>query len=244
MQAGETRVDENAPILFLIGDSTVKNGRGDGSNGQWGWGSFFQQFIDSTRITVENFALGGRSSRSFFTEGLWDKVRPGLKKGDYVFMQFGHNDGGPLNTGRARASLKGVGNESQTVIMERTGGPETVYTYGHYLRLYIRQAKAMGAIPVVVSPTPNNRWNDGKIMRQDQAYAKWAKEVADQEGVSFIDLNKLSCDKCDAMGEEKARKLFMDTVHTNYEGAIMNCESLVEALKAMGDFSLNKYLIK
>ncbi|MFV0312807.1 MAG: SGNH/GDSL hydrolase family protein, partial [Dysgonomonas sp.] len=102
-------------MIFLIGDSTVKNGRGKGDGGQWGWGSFFQQFFDTTRISVENHALGGRSSRTFFTEDLWNKVLPGIRKGDYLFIQFGHNDGGPLNTGRARASLNGTGDESQVV---------------------------------------------------------------------------------------------------------------------------------
>lgn len=244
IQAGSSRINVDTPVVFLIGDSTVKNGRGDGSNNQWGWGSFFQQYFDSTKVTVENHALGGRSSRTFITEDRWEKVRPALKPGDFLFIQFGHNDGGPLNTGRARASLKGIGNETETVIMERTGGPETVYTFGHYLRIYIRQAKAMGAIPVVLSPTPNNRWTDGKIARQDQTYAKWAKEVAEQENVTFIDLNRLSCDKCDNLGENKAKLLFEDSVHTNYDGAIMNCESIVEAMQSISGLLLNKYLIK
>ncbi len=244
ISAGSTRKGENKPVVFLIGDSTVKNGRGDGGGGQWGWGSFFQQYIDSTQVSVENHAIGGRSSRTFITEKRWDKILPGIKKGDYLFIQFGHNDGGPLNTGRARASLKGIGNENETVIMEKTGGPETIYTYGHYLRLYIRQAKAVGAIPVVLSPTPNNRWNNGKITRQNETYAKWAKEVADQEGVVFIDLNAISCDKCDNLGEEKAKLLFKDSVHTTDEGAIMNAESVIEGLLAISGFPLNSYIVK
>lgn len=242
--AGSSRINEKAPIVFLIGDSTVKNGKGNGDGGQWGWGSFFQQFLDSTKVTVENHALGGRSSRSFFTEGLWDKVLPGIKAGDYLLIQFGHNDGGPLNTGRARASLKGVGDESETVIMERHGGPEEVFTYGHYLRLYIRQAKAHGAIPVVLSPTPGNRWTDGKMNRMTETYTKWAKEVAEQENVKFIDLNDLTADKCDGMGEASAKLLFVDSVHTTHDGAIINCESVIKGLQGLGDFSLNKYIVK
>lgn len=242
IESGSTRKNEKAPVVFLIGDSTVKNGRGKGDNDQWGWGSFFERFFDTSRITVENHSLGGRSSRSFFTEGLWDKVLPGLKKGDYLFIQFGHNDGGPLNTGRARASLKGVGDESETVIMERHGGPEEVFTYGHYLRLYIRQAKAVGAIPIVLSPTPGNRWTDGKANRMTENYAKWAKEVAAQEGVEFIDLNAISADKLDALGEEKGRLLFKDSVHTTEEGALINGQSVIDGLKNIQGFSLSKYL--
>lgn len=242
--SGSSRIDDKSPVIFLIGDSTVKNGKGKGDGGQWGWGSFFAQFFDTTKVSVENHALGGRSSRTFLTEGLWNKVLPAIRKGDYLFIQFGHNDGGPLNTGRARASLKGTGEESQVVIMEKNGGPEEVFTYGHYLRIYIRQAKAAGAIPVVLSPTPGNRWTDGKMNRMTETYTKWAKEVAQQEGVEFIDLNDITARKCDMLGEEKGRDLFKDSVHTNYEGAIMNGESVIEGLRAIPDFSLNKYIIK
>jgi Predicted unsaturated glucuronyl hydrolase involved in regulation of bacterial surface properties, and related proteins len=244
IESGSSRKNEKDPVAFLIGDSTVKNGKGKGDGGQWGWGSFFERFFDTTRITVENHALGGRSSRTFYTEGLWDKVLKGIKEGDYLLIQFGHNDGGPLNTGRARASLKGIGEESETVIMERHGGPEEVFTFGHYLRIYIRQAKALGAIPVVLSPTPGNRWTDGKMNRMTNTYTQWCREVAEREGVPFIDLNARTADKCDLMGEENGKKLFKDSVHTTYEGAIMNGESVVEGIKALPAFSLNQYLKK
>lgn len=242
--AGSSRKTSKSPVVFLIGDSTVKNGKGQGDGGQWGWGSFFQQFFDTTRISVENHALGGRSSRSFFTEGLWDKVLPGIQEGDYLLIQFGHNDGGSLNTGRARASLNGIGEESETVIMERNGGPEEVFTFGHYLRIYIRQAKARGAKPVVLSPTPNNKFTGGKIKRMTDTYTKWAREIAEQENVPFVDLNDITADKCDAMGENKAKLLFIDSVHTTEEGAIINGQSVIEGLKALNGFSLNQYIIK
>lgn len=240
--AGSSRVNENAPVLFMIGDSTMKNGSGKGDNGQWGWGSFFEQYFDTTRISVENHALGGRSSRTFYTEGLWDKVLPGIKEGDYLFIQFGHNDGGSLNTGRARASLKGTGNESETVIMERHGGPEEVFTFGHYLRIYIRQAKARGANIIVLSPTPNNRWANGKMYRLNETYGKWSKEIAEQEGVAYIDMNELTAKKFEEMGEEKAKDYFKDSVHTTYEGALMNCESGIEGLSQLRNCDLIKYI--
>lgn len=168
----------------------------------------------------------------------------GIKKGDYLFIQFGHNEGGPFNTGRARASIKGIGDESQVVIMERNGAPEEVFTFGHYLRLYIRQAKAVGAIPVVLSPTPGNRWTNGKINRMVENYTKWSKEVAELEGVAFIDLNARTADKVDPLGEEKGRLLFIDSVHTTKEGAIINGESVIEGIKDIKGFSLNKYIKK
>jgi rhamnogalacturonyl hydrolase YesR/lysophospholipase L1-like esterase len=240
--AGKSRKGNN-PAVLIIGDSTVKNGRGNGDNGQWGWGNFFENYFDTTRITLENHALGGRSSRTFITEGRWANVLNGLKKGDYLLIQFGHNDGGPLNTGRARASLPGTGEEMQTVIMERNGGPEDVFTFGHYMRIYIRQAKAQGAIPIILSPTPQNRWQDNTIARYKDTYTKWCKEVAEAEGVAFIDLNEISALKLEKMGKEQAQALiFKDSVHTSKEGAIMNCESIVDALKQLSGCDLKNYI--
>ncbi|MFV0472297.1 MAG: rhamnogalacturonan acetylesterase [Paludibacteraceae bacterium] len=227
-----------------MGDSTVKNGRGKGDGGQWGWGSFFEQFLDSNRISVENFALGGRSSRTFYTEGLWEKVLPGIKKGDYLFIQFGHNDGGPFNTGRARASIKGIGKESEVFIMEKTGGSEEVFTFGHYLRIFIRQAKSCGATVIVLSHTPGNTWDNDKMARNSDTYGKWSKETAQQEGVYFIDLNDLIAKRCETLGKEATDKLYKDRVHTSYEGAMLNCNALVEGIRSIPQLELNKYLKK
>ena len=102
------------PVLYIIGDSTVRNGDGTGKNGQWGWGNFIADYFETTKISVQNLAIGGRSSRTFITEGRWDKILAVLKKGDYVLIQFGHNDSGPLDdTARARGTINGIGNESR-----------------------------------------------------------------------------------------------------------------------------------
>jgi lysophospholipase L1-like esterase len=107
---------KDRPTIFTIGDSTVKNGKGDGANGQWGWGDPFQQYFDTTKVMVKNRALGGTSSRTFQTKGLWNEVLKELKKGDFVLMQFGHNDGGAINdTLRARGTIKGVGDETEGI---------------------------------------------------------------------------------------------------------------------------------
>jgi len=79
---------DQRPTLYIIGDSTVKNGTGKGDGGLWGWGNFLDASFDTTRIAVRNYALGGRSSRTFITEGHWEQVRSQLKKGDFVIMQF------------------------------------------------------------------------------------------------------------------------------------------------------------
>ncbi|MBD0351822.1 MAG: lysophospholipase, partial [Flavisolibacter sp.] len=126
---------QQKPTLYIIGDSTVRNGDGTGSNGQWGWGSFMADYFDTTKISVRNLAIGGRSSRTFITEGRWDKIVAELKKGDYVLMQFGHNDGGPLDdTARARGTIQGIGDESKEIYNPITKKQEVVHTYGWYMR--------------------------------------------------------------------------------------------------------------
>ena len=240
--SGASRKGSN-PVAFLIGDSTVKCVGGKGEGGMWGWGSFFQEFFDDNKITVENHALGGRSSRTYFTEGLWEKVLPGIKEGDYLIVDFGHNDGGPLNTGRARASLRGTGDEKQNVVMERNAGTETVYTFGHYLRIFIRQAKAKGAHVIVTSHTPTNRWTENRVNRCENTYGKWSKEVAEQEGVFYIDLNERSAVKFEAMGgKEQAAPYYVDGVHNTQDGAKINASSIIEGLKELPSCKLNDYL--
>lgn len=242
--AGVSRINEKAPIVFLIGDSTVKCGAGKGEQDKWGWGSYFQNYFDTTRISIENCALGGRSSRTYFTEGLWSRVLPAIRKGDYLLIDFGHNDGGPKNTGRARASLPGTGDNSEKVVMERDGSTEEVFSFGHYLRLYIRQAKAKGAHVIVLSHTPGNRWTGNRMNRCDQTYGKWSKEVAEQEGIGFIDLNNLSASKFETMGKDKTASYYADSVHNTQQGAVLNAESVVEGIKALPDCNLKDYLKK
>src|SRR5512140_2115371 len=105
--------DPSLPTIFYIGDSTVRNGGGTGADGLWGWADETPSYFDTTKVNVVNRALGGRSSRAYLTEGLWASTVAMLKPGDIVIMQFGHNDGGPLNdTSRARGTIKGIGDDS------------------------------------------------------------------------------------------------------------------------------------
>ena len=113
------------PTLYIIGDSTVRNG----TKGLQGWGDPLSASFDDKKIHVENRARGGRSSRTYLTENLWEAVRVRLVPGDFVLMQFGHNDGGSVARGY-RASLKGNGEEMQDVVDGKTGKTETVHTYG------------------------------------------------------------------------------------------------------------------
>jgi rhamnogalacturonan acetylesterase len=233
------------PVFYIIGDSTVRNGDGTGKGQLWGWGSFMANYFDTSKISVQNDAIGGRSSRTFLTEGRWDKILTTLKKGDYVIMQFGHNDSGPLDdTARARGTIKGTGTESKEIYNPITKKQETVYTYGWYMRKYIRDAKAKGAIPIVCSPIPRNDWKEGKVIRSSESYGKWAEEVAKEEGAYFIDLNNLVASKYEQLGADAVKAFFPgDHTHTNKDGALINAQIIVDQLKKLNPANLDQYLL-
>ena len=234
---------KNKPTLFTIGDSTVKNGQGTGGGGQWGWGDFIAPYFDTTKITIENHARGGTSSRTFQTQGLWDRVLARIKPGDYVVMQFGHNDSSPLDdTARARGTIKGVGDESNEIYNPIMKKQEVVHTYGWYMRKFISDVKAKDAMAVVCSPIPRNDWKNGKVTRSSDGYALWAEQVAKSEGVAFINLNDLIATKYEAMGAAAVKLFFpADHTHTNIDGAKLNAEIVVDALKNINPKKLNKF---
>ncbi|WP_335964854.1 rhamnogalacturonan acetylesterase [Galbibacter sp. PAP.153] len=235
MQCKKVDSAKQKPTVYAVGDSTVKNGHGDGAGGLWGWGDFIGQFLDTTKIQVENHALGGTSSRTYLQKGLWKPVLDSLKKGDYVLIQFGHNDNGPINDNfRARGTIKGIGDASKEIDNMLTGKHEVVHTYGWYLRKIIEGAKSKGAIPVVMSPIPRNKWNNGQVPRNNDSYGLWAKQVAAQEAVTFIDLNEQMALKMEGLGEENMYgNLFYkkDHTHTSAKGAVLAASIITQELK-------------
>lgn len=232
------------PTLYIIGDSTVKNGSGKGAGSLWGWGSFLDESFDTTRIAVRNYALGGRSSRTFITEGHWDKVLQQLKPGDYVIMQFGHNDGGPLDdTARARGTLKGLGDSTRDIYNPIMKKQETVHTYGWYMRKYVADTRAKGATAIICSPIPRNMFTDGKVHRNDADYGGWSKETAAATGAYFIDLNAIIADQYDRLGADSVKNFFPgDHTHTNEAGARLNAAAVVTGLRQLSNPPLNQFI--
>lgn len=226
---------QTKPTVYLVGDSTVKNGRGDGGAGLWGWGDFIGQLLDTTKVSVKNHALGGTSSRTFQDKGLWDSVNVKLKKGDFVFIQFGHNDDGPINDDfRARGTIKGIGNESEEIDNMLTGKHETVHSYGWYIRKIVTDAKKKGATPIVVSPIPRNKWKENKVPRNNTSYGLWAKQVAAEENVLFIDLNEQMSHQLEEKGEATVTGTYFydwDHTHTNAKGAALAAKIVVNEVK-------------
>ena len=231
------------PTLFLIGDSTVRNGRGDGANGQWGWGEPLVDLFYTSKINVVNRAVGGLSSRTYYT-GYWQETLAMIKPGDFVMMQFGHNDGGPLDdAARARGTLRGVGDETRDIDNPITEQRETVHTYGWYLKQFIADARAKGATPILCTLIPRKIWKDGKIVRNGDTYAGWARQVAAREHTPLIDLNELIAQRYDVLGPEKVEPLFSDPhTHTSRAGAELNAAIVVEGLKALSPDPLAAYV--
>ena len=231
---GSSRVDDH-PVLFLIGNSTMRNGTlGNGNNGQWGWGYYAHLYFDENRITVENQALGGMSSRTFYTK-LWEPIRQAIRPGDWVIISIGHNDNGPYDEGRARASIPGTGTDTLRVTIKETGEQETVYTYGGYMRKYIDDVRRAGGHPILMSLTPRDAYgDDGRIVRKP--HSQWLSEVAKAENVPYIDLNEISGAKLDGYSKWKEKYHFYgDHIHTSRFGAEMNARSAAEGLAASTD---------
>ncbi len=244
---------EHKPTLFIIGDSTVKNGADNGSNGQWGWGHILPMLFDPAKITVVNDALGGTSSRSFFeTPNLFPKVIAKVQPGDFVLMQFGHNDNTrppESDTLRYRSTIGGNGEETVEGPKDpkQGGGNETIHTFGWYERQMIAAIKAKGATPIVCSLIPRDNWSpDGsKINRADKSYGLWAQQAAEQEKVPFLPLNTLIADHYDKEGKAKVVATYFpkgESTHTNWAGAKLNAECVVEGIKQL-DLPLKNALL-
>jgi len=223
------------PTLWVCGDSTAANGR------ERGWASHLQEFFDPARLRVVNRARGGRSSRTYVTEGLWDSVLADAKAGDFIVIQFGHNNGGPLDRDRARGSIRGIGEESRDVTMP-DGRAETVHTYGWYLRRYVADARDRGATPIIASPVVRNDWRRGKVIRS-QSYPVWSAEVANQEHCLLVDASNIIADRYDQMGEAAVKPFFPEEhTHTSRAGAVLNAELIVSGLKSLPGGPLNDFL--
>ena len=230
---GSTRRGQN-PVLFLIGNSTMRNGtRGDGSNGQWGWGFYASHYFDARRITVENQALGGMSTRTFYTD-LWPAVRDSLRAGDYVLVSIGHNDGGEFfDQKRARAVIPGLDPDTMIVgFNQRLQRQDTVYSYGHYIRCYVSEIRQRGAQPILMSLTPRDAYEpDGTIVRKPQS--QWLSELAEELDLPYVDLNEHSARKLERFSHWKEQyHFFGDKIHTSHYGASLNALTAAEGLMA------------
>ena len=240
---GSNRIGNN-PVLFLVGNSTMRTGTlGNGNNGQWGWGFYAHEYYDENKITVENHALGGTSPRTFYTL-LWKPVLEAVRKGDYVFLELGHNDNGPIDSIRARSSYRPDGKlevreDSISIYNKVTKAQETVYTFGGYMRRFIREVRAKGATPVLFTLTPRNDYepdNPKRIQRKLADFTPAIFAIGKETNTPVIDLNDISATKLEQYGPWKTNyHFYLDKIHSSAYGARMNAASAAEGILASDD---------
>ncbi len=226
-----SRRPPHLPALFVVGDSTAySNGPG-----QRGWGDELMPCLDPATIQVLNRARPGRSTRSYRREGLWQRVLAELAPGDLVLIQFGHNDADLLAEGRCRGVLPGDGETTQSVCLP-DGRQETVLTYGAYLRQFVMETRARGALPVLLSLTVRNRWRGEKLADPASDYGRWSAIVAGSAGIPFLDLEEFIRKHYQILGQEPVSRLFCsvdDHVHTSVAGARLNAAGVAAGLKQL-----------
>jgi lysophospholipase L1-like esterase len=232
------------PTLWLIGDSTVRNGTlGDGSNlNQWGWGAPIVACFDLDKINVVNRAFGGTSSRTFYNGFFWKNLRPLIKKGDFVMLQFGANDNGGA---AGKGALKGTGPETENNV--NNGQTEVVHTFGWYLRQMVTETRAQGGTPIICSLTPRKNWTaDGHFRRDNTTHTAWAAEVAKTSQAPFVDLYESIARKYESLGPAKVDSLYVpspkENLHTGWDGSVINAECVIAGLKGLKDNPLAPYL--
>lgn len=181
--------------VYLVGDSTISI-KDPKAYPETGWGMPFAHFFDAT-VVVDNRAKNGRSTRTFIEEGLWGPVVESLKKGDYVLIQFGHNDEVPT---KKSATTK----EQFTANLAR----------------YISETRDRGAFPVLITPAARRKFSaDGRIEGTHDAYAALVREVAAAQKVPLIDLDSKSQALIQSFGVEGSKMLFLHLQpgeHPNY----------------------------
>jgi lysophospholipase L1-like esterase len=228
---------QKQPItVYLAGDSTMAEKRAE-KRPETGWGEMLEAYFDNKKVKIENHAQNGRSTRTFISENRWQTIVDKLKKGDYVFIQFGHND------------------QSKEKV-DRYTPPED---YRKNLIRFIEDVRAKKAIPVLFTPVMRRKFDkDGKFVDQHGVYPGIVREVAKEYKVALIDMHRTSEKVLVNYGVEESKKLFLqlqpgentnypngvnDNTHFNPKGAEEMVKLAIAGIKEQ-KISLRKYLKK
>ena len=203
------RADKPAVTIFMIGDSTMANKKLDGGNPERGWGMVLPGFF-SEDIKIDNHAANGRSSKSFISEGRWAKVISKVKKGDYVFIQFGHNDEKADSTRHTEPGTTFDDNLRRYVNETRAKGGIPVLFNSIVRRNFVQPQDASIAKDVRRTPGETKQPKEGTVLFDTHgAYLDSPRNVAKELGVVFIDMNKITHDLVEGLGSVESKKLFM-----------------------------------
>ena len=242
-----------APKVYLAGDSTMaKNGGGAGTGTEGaldslhtglrmcssdfylhfmvGWGQYLGYSLD---IEIVNDAIGGRSARSFTNEGRFQAIIDAVAPGDFVVIEFGHNDGGSLSTtDNGRTDCPGDGEE--TCISPTTG--ETVYTFVFYEVEAGKALQAKGANVIISSQTPDNPWESGTFTYAPSRFVGYAKTAAAAIGAAYVDHGQYVADRFEALGVTTVDSFYPnDHTHTSPEGADVVSAAFVKGVLCAND---------
>ncbi|RDB29027.1 Rhamnogalacturonan acetylesterase [Hypsizygus marmoreus] len=214
-----------AQTVYLAGDSTMaKNGGGAGWSD--GWGQYLGQYLT---IPVVNNAIAGRSSRSFTEEGRFTTIVNSVKTGDYVIIEFGHNDG-TANPDNGRQVAVGDGYDTTATVTASDGTKILVHSFPYYIQNAINALKAKGAIPIVSSQTPNNTWVSG-VIAAGPRFVGYAQVSASRTSVTYVDHYAYVAQAYNKLGETATNTFFpMDHTHTSPAGANVVAQAFVRGL--------------
>ena len=217
--------------VHTIGDSTMSDYKPAATPG---WGMYLQAFFNPDSIEVNNRGKSGASTRTFYeTDNLWPSVKRQMLPGDYLIIQFAHNDekckGEDVYVQNAR--LRAEGKDTLTDMR----GTEPNTTYKDYLFRFINEAREMGVTPILMSPICRAYFKDGKINAEgrhdlskdgiDKNYVRCMREVAEEMNVPFLDMTQKSCEMYEATGQERCMKDYFncgDKTHTGQAGGFLN----------------------
>jgi lysophospholipase L1-like esterase len=184
------------PTLYLVGDSTMADKVDAANNPERGWGEMLPRFVDTTRLAVRNHAANGRSTRRFIAEGRWDSVMVRVRPGDYVLVQFAHNDGHLVDPARYVNAYTG---------------------FRHNLERMVADVRARGATPILASPVVRRYFNaDGVLTDAHGAYGYVLRRVAVERAVAFVDLQLMTEDLVASLGPERSKALYLHVAAGEY----------------------------
>jgi rhamnogalacturonan acetylesterase len=224
------------PALFIAGDSTAATG----IPSKRGWAALLVDYFDTSKVNLVNLAVGGARFNTYIDQGRWANLINALKPGDFVVIEFGHNSGPLPGIGEETRELPGVGN----------GPASTIHTHGWYVRKFIADVRAKGAIPIVSTITLRNKWTEEKVERLKEqqpglgGMSDWSRQVAAAEKALLLDHGNSIGDIYDKLGKDEVAKFFdaSDYLHTNTAGAIINAEAFIAGLKGLKDMPLANFL--
>ncbi|KAJ7040448.1 rhamnogalacturonan acetylesterase [Mycena alexandri] len=215
----------SAQTVYLAGDSTMA--LGGGGSGTQGWGVLFPQFLT---IPVVNAAVGGESARSYSDQGLFTKLISSVKKGDFVIIEFGHNDGtsGAVDNGQQDAVGDGFGITQN--VTAANGSSILIHSFAFYIENAVNAIKAKGGVPIISSQTPDNIWS-GSTIAPCGRFCTYAQTVGVDTSIVLVDHFSYVAQAYDNLGQTTTTTFYpIDHLHTNAAGALVVAEAFVRGL--------------